>query len=631
MIKLAKAQLLGSVGQKGLIQFVLSLIIIVTLAFSISSVRADVSHTLDLHTLAYTITYLEDKDSQLQFYDLFYSPWKYSFRSLPEQTNIGVTNATLWFKVFVPAQGESTHAILEISDPKLDYVSFFTLEGDDWKETKTGDRLPYSQREIKHPKFLKRIELVKDEPQIIYLKIASNSPISILTELWSLNGFHHVDSMKMALAGVLFGALLALIIFNLFIFLFIGGRSYGYYFGYLLFMALFILCLRGLASAYLFPEFPEIANKISFPALYLAMIFWLLFVGEVITPSHLSQRLLKVLNGACVVLVGIGLAGTIFGNRFFSLVTPSVGVVVIALALYVVLKGIKAKYKPSYYVGFAFLSHTPAAVVFALSAMGIVRGGAWAATLFEMGVVIGALLLSLALAYRIRHTENTLARVREEVGERRGVFSRQLIESRDEERQLLASELHDGLGQNLLAIKNKLSRVIDSSKPTNKNIEDAHSIIKATIDDVRRLSHKLHPHILDRLGLKEAVIAVVRDAFDTKEVKVKLSVDETEVPRRSQVALHLYRIVQEGVKNILTHAQSKYVNVEMFQLANTITLRIENLSEISPTHWVPATDMEQGFGLSSIRERVDLLDGQCIFLRDNTGGFRMEVTVPFLQ
>lgn len=582
--------------------------------------------------LLHTISFHEDKANQLNLNDLLFSSRKYNFKALKGQTNFGISNSAFWFRLEIPAQKNSIDAILEIGYPLLDKINFYTRENATWIETRTGDDLPFSDREIKHRHFLKLIHVQAGAPQTVYYKITSEGPLNISVNLWKDSEFYISEQARMAVIGANFGALLAILLFNHFIYLSIGDRSFLYYVGYLLSMTLFIFSVRGFLSAYAFPDSPNLVSHATYLFLYLAMICELKFVGEVNNVSSHSPDLLRLINLACIILIAVIALGILLGDRFFlSIVTPYFGISVILFSAYVIIDGIRAAYEPSKYIALASLAILPTGALYALGTIGVLKQGDWTGGAFQMAVVIEALLLSFALVYRIRYTENRLSEAREDAGHTRMTFSRKLIESRDAERQNLASELHDGMGQNLLAIKNKLSRAIDASSGNDKNVEDAHKIVQSTILDVRRLSHQLHPHILDRLGLKEAASAVVRDAFEGSDVQIKCLIDDTDVPRRSQVALHLYRIVQEGVKNILTHASPENVNVEMFQLADNIILRIENLSDTFDLAWMPASDLQEGFGLSSIRERVELLAGECQFLQNRSGSFKVEVTVPFIK
>lgn len=582
--------------------------------------------------ISHTIYFYQDKTNQLKLNDLLFSYRKYNFRALDGRTNFGISNAAYWFKIEIPAQKISSNAILEIGYPLLDKINIYTNSNNKWIETRTGDDLPFSSREIKHPNFIKMIPVQSGVAQTLYYKVTSNGPLNISANLWNDSAFYQSDRTTMAIVGASLGALLAILLFNHFIYLSIGDRSFLYYVGYILFMTLFIFSVRGLLSVYILQDNPKLVSQATYLFLYSAMVFELKFIGEVNNTASHSPDLLRMINLACFVLIGVIALGTAIGDRFFlSVVTPYFGISVIVFSAYVIIEGIRAAYKPSKYIGLAYLAIIPTGALYMLGTVGLLKHGNWTGSAFQLGIVIEALLLSFALAYRIRYTEQSLSEVRVDAGQTRIAFSRKLIESRDAERQNLASELHDGMGQNLLAIKNKLSRAIDVGGHNDKNVEDAHNIVQSTILDVRRLSHQLHPHILDRLGLKEAASAVVRDAFEEGSVQIKCLIDDTEVPRRSQVALHLYRIVQEGVKNILTHADPEYVNVEMFQLADNIILRIENLSDTFDLAWMPASDLHEGFGLSSIRERVELLAGECQFHQNRTAGFKIEVTVPFTK
>ena len=582
-------------------------------------------------SLPISIAVFEDTQRLVLPETILNSPGSFDFTEVKGKRNFGISRSDFWFKIDLPAASIERQLILEIGYPLLDIVDIYTQENAIWNLLKLGDTRPLSSREIVHHNFLKQVNISDDQAHTIFLRTRSEGPMIVPIKVWEMAEFHHQDHNQALLEGLYFGVLLALILFNLFVYLSIRNRSYFYYVGYLSLTTLFLMSLEGLVVTYILPTNPLLTSRLPFISLYLALIVAFSFTASVNNTHQLAPGLLKVFRLFSLVIFGVLIAGLFLGVRFLSQVTPYLTAGAISLYAHAIIRGIRATYRPSYFVGFAFLMLLPGASLYALRTIGLVDTGNWPEYAFKTGVALEALLLSLVLAYRIRYTQAQLEQVQLEANRERQGFSKKMIEIRDQELQQLAMELHDGLGQNLLAIKSKLSRLLNSkfAQPTqNKSLSDAHEITQATINDVRRISHQLHPHILDRLGLKQAIIQVATDTCNA-EVAVKCAIDDVDIPRSSPVALHLYRITQEAVKNCAVHADTIRVEVDLQQSDKHLQLRVEDFPEKTSTTWLDTLDYNHSFGLSNIQERVKLLGGKTDFSHNNLGGFRINITIPF--
>ena len=173
-------------------------------------------------------------------------------------------------------------------------------------------------------------------------------------------------------------------------------------------------------------------------------------------------------------------------------------------------------------------------------------------------------------------------------------LNKRVINTQDEERRRVSRELHDGISQRLVVAKYSLEEaqasINENPAITQSLIQSSESHIDETLTEIRRISHDLHPSILDDLGLMTAVQALL-DPFSRRtgiEVVFNKSPFRNLLPTAAKTAL--YRIVQEALSNIEKHAN-----------ATTVRIKFETRNE-----WYRLTISDNGDGFSDSKsERVD--------------------------
>jgi len=192
-------------------------------------------------------------------------------------------------------------------------------------------------------------------------------------------------------------------------------------------------------------------------------------------------------------------------------------------------------------------------------------------------------------------------------------FSRELIASQERERGRIAAELHDSLGQNLLIIKNRAfmlrSKIADPAAALAQLAEISATAALA-IDEVREIARNLRPFQLDRLGLTLALKDIFQKISDTSGIAFTTDIDELDGLLPPEAEINLYRIVQEGVNNMVKHSGATRAHVELKRNALRLLVR---LADNGRGFAVDAADglSGGGFGLASIRERARILGGTC--------------------
>ncbi len=179
----------------------------------------------------------------------------------------------------------------------------------------------------------------------------------------------------------------------------------------------------------------------------------------------------------------------------------------------------------------------------------------------------------------------------------------------DEERAQIARELHDSCAQSLAALQMELSVVArdTTDRVTAERLERVRRMAGDVLDEVRLLSHTVHPREMDDLGLGAALHHLVREVKRRGTLCVNVEIDPTTATLAPAVASVLYRVAREALTNVVRHAG-----------AATLVLRAGISGEFARIEvrddgvgFLPddAERRRPGMGLSSMRERLALLDG----------------------
>jgi len=204
-----------------------------------------------------------------------------------------------------------------------------------------------------------------------------------------------------------------------------------------------------------------------------------------------------------------------------------------------------------------------------------------------------------------------------------------LIRAQEEERSRIARELHDDLNQRLGLLAIELGRLQNSVSLGNHELIERLGKVCQETDDisehVHRLSHNLHSSILENLGLVPAVRTLCMEFSGQHGVKVEF--EEHKVPSgfSSEVALCLFRIVQECLRNIVRHSRARLARVRLDGDRSEIRLVVE---DDGVGFDLEARPGKPGLGLVSMRERLHLVKGKICIQSSPTTGTRIEARAP---
>jgi PAS domain S-box-containing protein len=217
--------------------------------------------------------------------------------------------------------------------------------------------------------------------------------------------------------------------------------------------------------------------------------------------------------------------------------------------------------------------------------------------------------LEARILQRTQQLENATEKLRE--------LSGRLLKTQDEERRRIARELHDGVGQLLAALKMNLSKLAREkdhlSAEANQSLEENNSLIEQASQEIRTMSHLLHPPLLDEVGLESALRWYVDGFSERSKINVGMVMPpgfaET-LPR--DLALALFRIVQECLTNVHRHSGSETAMVAIERLAQEIRVEVSDEGKGIPQVIQESivSGQSSGVGLRGMRERIRQFGGR---------------------
>lgn len=209
----------------------------------------------------------------------------------------------------------------------------------------------------------------------------------------------------------------------------------------------------------------------------------------------------------------------------------------------------------------------------------------------------------------------------------RVTLERELVEAGERERRRIGRELHDGLGQRLIAaamVSNSLADALAKDSPESARATEIARQLRETVVDARRLSHGLAPVALEGGGLAAALEELAEFVSQTGKVRVVVEANQTDLGRHSeQVLLHLFRIAQEAVSNSLKHANSREIRIGLMSDPQGLTMEVEDDGE-----GMQGKADGQGMGLRVMRHRAELIGGTLEITSSPAGGTLVRVRLP---
>jgi len=207
-------------------------------------------------------------------------------------------------------------------------------------------------------------------------------------------------------------------------------------------------------------------------------------------------------------------------------------------------------------------------------------------------------------------------------------FARRVLENLETERQRVARELHDDVGQAVATVGVLLHTLAQTPGAVAESMRPALHVTLATIggmtESVARLCREYHPAELLGLGLEDTLRAYVREFARRHGLVCRLSTAALDEPLDGEQELHLYRIVQETLANVARHAHARRVTVRLTRRRQAILLTIHD----DGVGFAPDTVEPRGLGLMTMRERAGIMGATLTIRSRPRRGTEIRVVLP---
>ena len=212
-------------------------------------------------------------------------------------------------------------------------------------------------------------------------------------------------------------------------------------------------------------------------------------------------------------------------------------------------------------------------------------------------------------------------------------FSGKLLAAQEEERARIARELHDDVIQRVALLGQSLDELAAFSHDGDRQFERRVRGLRAELvdfaDEIRALAHRMHPPVLDHLGLPAALSTLAGEMWTASRLRVGLDLDRSPVDVPPAIAAGLYRIAQESLRNVVKHAGASSAIVRLARSDGGVQLVIEDNGVGFDTGAPPgAAGNGGGIGLTSITERARQFGGRVAVQSRPGAGTRVVAWIP---
>jgi signal transduction histidine kinase len=205
-----------------------------------------------------------------------------------------------------------------------------------------------------------------------------------------------------------------------------------------------------------------------------------------------------------------------------------------------------------------------------------------------------------------------------------------LIEAQEQERSRIARELHDDIGQRLALLIIEVEQLQQNSGDLPAQFRSRMSKLKNQASeiaaDIQSLSHELHSSKLQYLGIAAAIAGFCRDFGEQQNVDIDFNTHHLPSPLPSDISLCLFRVLQEALHNSAKHSGTRHFKVRLWGASDGIHLTV---SDSGVGFDVKSAAKGRGLGLTSMQERVRLMNGTIMIDSKPMAGTSIHVSVPF--
>jgi signal transduction histidine kinase/CheY-like chemotaxis protein len=400
--------------------------------------------------LGRSLQVFEDPSGQANIADVRAQAAAGNFKPHDKATlNAGYSRSAFWLKIDLQYRPNNPAAqrtwLLELAYPPLDHLDLYLADanGDYRLVHQTGDAWPFASREIRQNNYLFDLPFKPEQQQTVYLRLASEGSIQAPVTLWSSTAYLEDQPVRLYVLGIIYGVLLGMLVYNLFIYLSVRDTSYLYYIFYIASFGLYQLSVNGAAVEYFWPNNPWWANASTPFFIGCAGLFGSQFARSFLQTRTHSPWLDRVLIGLIAfgaLVVGLSLMTSYaLALRLATTLALTFTVVIFAAGILAWWRGLRV----ARYFIIAWSAFLLGGVINTLMVLGLVPNVFLTMYASQIGSAIEVALLSLALADRINAMREQQAQTLFDAGQKLEVLNQQLAHSNKLKDEFLATLTHE--------------------------------------------------------------------------------------------------------------------------------------------------------------------------------------------
>jgi signal transduction histidine kinase/ActR/RegA family two-component response regulator len=400
--------------------------------------------------LGRTLQVYEDAGGQATIADIRAQAAAGNFKAHHKDTlNAGYSRSVFWLKIdlhYRPANPAAQRTwLLELAYPPLDHLDLYLPDaaGNYQLVRRTGDALPFASREIRQNNYLFDLTFKPDQAQTLFLRLQSEGSIQAPVALWSSTAYLEEQPVRLYVLGLIYGVLLGMLVYNLFIYLSVRDTSYLYYIFYIASFGLYQLSVNGAAVQYFWPDNPWWANAATPFFIGCAGLFGSQFARsflQMATHSRWLDRLLLALVAFGALVIGLSLMTSYaLALRLATALALTFTVVIFAAGIFAWLRGLRV----ARYFIIAWSAFLLGGIVNTLMVLGYLPNVFLTMYSSQIGSAIEVALLSLALADRINAMREQQAQTLFDASQKLEVLNQQLARSNKLKDEFLATLTHE--------------------------------------------------------------------------------------------------------------------------------------------------------------------------------------------
>ncbi|KAA0942468.1 response regulator [Pseudomonas sp. ANT_H14] len=393
---------------------------------------------------------LEDPNDTVAIADVSSQAMASRFKPHDKTTlNAGYSRSVFWLKVnlhYLPKDPDAQRTwLLELAYPPLDHLELYVPDGAGGYRLagRTGDAMPFSGREIRQNNYLFNVHFAPGEQKNLYLRLQSEGSIQAPLTLWSSTAYLEEQPLRLYVLGLIYGVLLGMLVYNLFIYLSVRDTSYLYYIFYIASFGMYQLSVNGAAVEYFWPNNPWWANAATPFMIGASALFGSLFARSFLHTAVYSRWLNRLLlamvaSGAVVMLLSL--------MTSYALALRLATGLALIFTVTIFIAGIKAwccGQRVARYFIIAWSAFLIGGVVNTMMVLGYLPNVFLTMYASQIGSAIEVALLSLALADRINSMREQQSQTLFDASQKLEVLNQQLAHSNRLKDEFLATLTHE--------------------------------------------------------------------------------------------------------------------------------------------------------------------------------------------